>query len=70
MAAVSPIIGVITQLLPLVVDLEPIVVNLVQTIEAQTGQTQDEIFTAAGAGLDENQKALLADIAARGGQTS
>ena len=67
MSALSPIIGVITSLLPLVTDLEPIVVNLVQTIRAQTGQTEGEIFNAAAAQLDDNQKALLADIQQRGG---
>jgi hypothetical protein len=64
---VSPVISIILSLLPLIQDLEPVVVGLIATIQAQTGQTQDQIFAAAGAQLSAEDAALLQDITARGG---
>jgi hypothetical protein len=61
---------IVTSLLPLVNDLEPLVVSLINTIKGQGSHTDAELFVAASAQLDENEKALLQDIIARGGQAS
>lgn len=63
----DPIITIITKLLTLAVDLEPVLVKTVEEIKGQTGLTTAQVFDHASAALDDNEKALAADIAAKGG---
>lgn len=55
------IIALITALLPLVANLEPLVIALIQQIKSQPGMTDEAILAHAKATSDENTVALLAE---------
>lgn len=55
------IIALINALLPLVGNLEPLIVQLIQQIRAQPGMTDEAILAHAKATSDENTVALLAE---------
>ena len=55
------LIALITTLLPLVANLEPLVVQLIRQIKAQPGMTDEVILAHARATGDENTVALLAE---------
>lgn len=55
------IIALINALLPLVADLEPLVMQLIQQIKAQPGMTDEQILAHAKATSDQNTVDLLAE---------
>ena len=54
-------IALIMALLPLITDLEPLIIQLIQQIRAQPGMTDEQILAHARATSDENTVALLAE---------
>ena len=54
-------IALIMALLPLISDLEPLIIQLIQQIRAQPGMTDEAILAHARATSDESTVALLAE---------
>lgn len=55
------LLALITALLPLVSDLEPLVVQLIQQLRAQPGMTDEQILAHAKATGDQNAIDLVAE---------
>lgn len=54
-------LALIMSLLPLITDLEPLLVQLIQQIRSQPGMTDEQILAHARTTSDENTVAILAE---------